>query len=93
MTGHRRSRAESEGRSVSPRVSETRSTRIQQRMKTRYAEAMTGSQRLAVMCDYVRAAAAASTRIDPVRTEDTLADLVIRLNRAGDALLQTGGPR
>lgn len=93
MAGHRRGRAESDGRPVPPRVSQTRRTRIEQRMKTRYADAMTGAQRLAVMCDYVRAAAATAARIDPVRAEDTLADLVIRLNRAGDTLLQIGGPR
>ena len=91
MAGHRRARAVAEGKPLAPRVSQARRERIEHRMHTRYAEAENGLQRLAVMCDYVRAAASAASRVDSVRTDDTLTDLALRLNRAGDALLRIGG--
>jgi hypothetical protein len=97
MAGYRRTRgghaAEATGQTT---VAEARRVRIEERMRARYAQAQNGAQRLAVMSDYVRAAASGAARADPVRTEHTLDELVRRLRRAGDELLRmksTGGTR
>lgn len=92
MAGYRRSRAA--GAALPATAAEARRIRIESRMRARYAEAQTEVERLAVVTDYVRAAASSAARSDPIRTSHTLTDLVNRLKRAGDELLRiTGGTR
>jgi hypothetical protein len=94
MAGRRRTRS---ARGVDGTVRASATTRraeaIKAKMLGRYAEAQSAPERLAVACDYARSAAAFARRVDPIRTEHTLDEVVRRLLHAGGELLELGGRR
>jgi hypothetical protein len=89
MAGRRRTHgARAADGSVRPSAGESRAQEVKTKMLARYAEARDPHGRLVVGFDYVRSAAAGARRTDPVRTEHLLEELVRRLLRTGDELLQ-----
>jgi hypothetical protein len=89
MAGRRRTQGDraADG-TVRPTAGESRVQEVKAKMLARYAEAGDSHARLVVGFDFVRSAAAGARRTDPVRTDHLLEDLVRRLLRAGDELLQ-----
>lgn len=89
MAGRRRTRGDraADG-SVRPTAAQSRAEEIKAKMLGRYAEAPDSPARLVVGFDFVRSAAAGARRVDPAHTDHLLDELVRRLLRTGDELLQ-----
>lgn len=87
VTGHRRAidRRDHDGR-IAPLAGSGRAERIQAAVRSRYAGAQSGRDRLAAAHDYARSAAAAAERAGVDNADLLVAEAARALMAAGDAL-------